>query len=70
MIKILRLRSHRTGQFFDRWKIRVFGRFVHMESRQTYENLDAPAFKILHTKIEHEILAGAVNNLTATVWTS
>ena len=69
MIKILRLRSHRTGQFFDRWKIRVFGRFVHMESRQTYENLDAQAFKTLKTKIEDEFLAVAVNNLTAPVWT-
>ena len=65
MIKILRLRSHRTGQFFDRWKIRVFGRFVHMESRQT----DAQAFKTLKTKIEDEFLAVAVNNLTAPVWT-
>ena len=40
-----------------------------MEPRQTYENLDAQAFKTLNTKIEDEILAGAVNNLTTTLWT-
>ena len=45
----------------------MFGRFVHMESRQTYENLDAQAFKTLKTKFEDEFLAGAVNNLTAPV---
>ena len=38
-----------------------------MEPRQTYKNLDAQAFKILHTKIEDEFLAGAVKDLTATV---
>ena len=41
-----------------------------MEPRQTYKNLDAQAFKILRTKIEDEFLAGAVNDLTTTVWTS
>ena len=40
-----------------------------MEPRQTYENLDAQAFKTLNTKIEDEFLAGAVNYLTAAVWT-
>ena len=40
-----------------------------MEPRQTYESLDAQAFKDLNTKIEDEFLAGAVNNLTAMVWT-
>ena len=65
----LRQRSHGTGQIFDRWKIRAFGRFVHIEPRQTYENLDAQAFKTLNTKIEDELLAGAFNNLTATLWT-
>ena len=69
MIKILRLSSHSTGQIFDRWKIRELGRFVHMVLRQTYENLDAQAFKTLNMKIEDEFLAGAVNNLTATMWT-
>ena len=39
-----------------------------MEPRQTYENLDAQAFKTLNTKIEDEFLAGAVNYLTAAVW--
>lgn len=63
----LKLRSHSTRQIFDRWKIRVFGRFVHMELRQTYENLDAQAFKTLKTKIEDEFLGDAVNNLSATV---
>ena len=62
----LRQRSHDTGQIFDWWEI---VRFVHMERRQTYENLDAQAFKTLNTKIEDELLAGAVNNLTATLWT-
>ena len=38
-----------------------------MEPRQTYENLNAQAFKNLNVKIEVEFLAGAVNNLTATV---
>ena len=38
-----------------------------MEPRQTYENLNAQAFKNLNVKIEAEFLAGAVNNLTATV---
>ena len=38
-----------------------------MEPRQTYQNLDAQAFKILHTKIEDEFLAGAVNDLNATM---
>ena len=38
-----------------------------MEPRQTYESLDAQAFKDLNTKIEDEFLAGAVNNLTAMV---
>ena len=28
----LRQRSHGTGQIFDRWKIRAFGRFVHIMS--------------------------------------
>ena len=41
-----------------------------MEPRQTYENSDAQEFKILHTKIEDEFLAAAVNNLTAMVWMS
>ena len=41
-----------------------------MEPRQTYENSDAQEFKILHTKIEDEVLADAVNNLTAMVWMS
>ena len=41
-----------------------------MEPRQTYENSDAQEFKILHTKIENEFLADAVNNLTAMVWMS
>ena len=41
-----------------------------MEPRQMYQNLDAQAFKILHTKIEDEFLAGAVKDLTATVYTS
>ena len=38
-----------------------------MEPRQTYENLNAQAFKNLNVKIEVEFLASAVNNLTATV---
>ena len=42
------------------------GKFVR-EPRQTYENLNAQAFKNLNVKIEVEFLAGAVNNLTATV---
>ena len=41
-----------------------------MEPRQTYEYSDAQAFKILHTKIEDQFLAGAVNNLTTMVWMS
>ena len=41
-----------------------------MEPRQTYENSEAQAFKILHTKIEDEFLAGAVNNLITMVWMS
>ena len=28
----LRQRSYDTGQIFDRWKIRAFGRFVHIMS--------------------------------------
>ena len=40
-----------------------------MEPRQTYENLDVQAFKYLNTKIEDEFLAGAVDYLTAAVWT-
>ena len=51
----------------DQWKIRAFRRFVRMEPRQTYENLNAQAFKNLNVKIEVEFLAGAVNNLTAMV---
>ena len=61
------LRSRGTRRIFDRWKIRAFRRFVHMEPRQTYENLNAQAFKNLNVNIEAEFLAGAVNNLTATV---
>ena len=67
IIFTLRLCSHGTGRIFYRWKIRAFGRFVDMEPRQTYEILDAQAFKNLNTKIEGEFLAGAVNNLTAMV---
>ena len=66
-VSSLRLRSRGTGRIFDQWKIRAFRRFVHMEPRQTYENLNAQAFKNLNVKIEVEFLAGAVNNLTATV---
>ena len=40
-----------------------------MEPRQTYENLNAQAFKTLNIKIEDELLASVVNNLTATLWT-
>ena len=59
--------SHGVRRIFDRPKICAFRRFVHMEPRQTYENLDFQAFKYLNTKIEDEFLAGAVDYLTAAV---
>ena len=56
----LRLSSHGTGWIFHWWKIRAFGRFVHMEPRQTWTSKRSKFGRIS---------VGAVNNLTATMWT-
>ena len=67
LTSLFRLRSHSARRIFDGPKICAFRHFVHKEACQTYENLDAQAFKNLNTKIKDEFLAGAVNYLTAVV---